>query len=488
MSAEHLQAVTITFADGMELVVPDSIENITPYVLLEQGDWFEIEATFVRELLQPGMQVLDIGANFGVYTIPMAERVGEQGEVWAFEPCRNTFDHLMQSVKLNELNNTTLIRSGLGEKQAIVRLATGADAELNAITSDNTARGEMIDLTTLDTCLTELELQSIDFIKLDAEGYESKVLEGGQKLLRQFEPLVMFELRHNETVNLGLVEDFEQLGMQPYALIPGVRTLVPFDPAQVLDPFRLNLFACPDAWVSRLQQRDLLATEEDLHDAKTVDASFGAQSLNNIAAALDLPQIEVQKASLSDGCKHATAMRQCLAVEAGHGSSAERVATLRQITGSLAPLLEDGEDVAGLSLLARSARLLGEQNQCVQATVTALEILANRTVRPELMLPSLSHYDAVPVGENFHAWVVSHFLECFELSRAFSSFWLHESSVQNLRILKNMGYASEGMSGRLALIEQRLGVSDVNPAADVSTHTVNEPAGDPMQAPASALI
>ena len=64
---------TLEIAGGVRVVVPDSLNLLTPYVLIEQQDWFEDEIGFVRRLLRPGQQAIDIGANYGVYTLTMAK-------------------------------------------------------------------------------------------------------------------------------------------------------------------------------------------------------------------------------------------------------------------------------------------------------------------------------------------------------------------------------------------------------------------------------
>src|SRR5258708_11318539 len=87
--------------DGVRIVVPDSLFLITPYVLREQGDFFEDELPFVRQLLQPGQNVIDIGANFGVYTLSMAQKVGPGGQVWAFEPAPSTAQFLARGIEEN---------------------------------------------------------------------------------------------------------------------------------------------------------------------------------------------------------------------------------------------------------------------------------------------------------------------------------------------------------------------------------------------------
>jgi hypothetical protein len=60
---------TLTLVDGVRIIVPDSLNIITTYVLREQKDWFEDEIKFLRQLLQPGDRVIDVGANYGVYTL-----------------------------------------------------------------------------------------------------------------------------------------------------------------------------------------------------------------------------------------------------------------------------------------------------------------------------------------------------------------------------------------------------------------------------------
>jgi hypothetical protein len=68
-----VEATMLALVDGVRIVAPNSIELITPDVLHEQQDFFEDELPFVRGLLQAGQKVIDIGANYGVYTLSMAQ-------------------------------------------------------------------------------------------------------------------------------------------------------------------------------------------------------------------------------------------------------------------------------------------------------------------------------------------------------------------------------------------------------------------------------
>ena len=68
----------LEIAGGVRVVTPDSAHLITPYVLYEQQDWFEDEIGFLRRVLMPGQQAIDVGANYGVYTLSMAKAVNSR--------------------------------------------------------------------------------------------------------------------------------------------------------------------------------------------------------------------------------------------------------------------------------------------------------------------------------------------------------------------------------------------------------------------------
>ena len=66
--------LTLRLNSGVSLVVPASLASITTYVLLEQEEWFEKETAFLLRWLRSGMTVIDIGANLGVYSLPLARQ------------------------------------------------------------------------------------------------------------------------------------------------------------------------------------------------------------------------------------------------------------------------------------------------------------------------------------------------------------------------------------------------------------------------------
>src|SRR6202795_4378021 len=96
-----ISTTTLTMVDGVRVVVPDSLDLITPYVLREQQDWFEDEIKFLRRVLQPGQKGIDIGANYGVYALSRPQAVGPQGYGWAFEPASSPESLLAEGIAAN---------------------------------------------------------------------------------------------------------------------------------------------------------------------------------------------------------------------------------------------------------------------------------------------------------------------------------------------------------------------------------------------------
>jgi FkbM family methyltransferase len=175
-----IPSTTLTMVHGVRVVVPDSLDLITPYVLREQHDWFEDEIKFMRRVLRPGKKVIDIGANYGVYTLSMAQAVGPEGYVWAFEPASSTASLFAEGIAANGFAHVALERSALSSTRGTAKLSLNDNSELNALRHDQSSGGasETVPLLTLDDCLETFGWDDIEFVKIDAEGEEANILKG----------------------------------------------------------------------------------------------------------------------------------------------------------------------------------------------------------------------------------------------------------------------------------------------------------------------
>src|SRR5215475_10638623 len=101
--------------DDVKLAAPPDLSSMTTYVLLEQEAWFEKEPAFLRRWLKSGMTAIDIGANLGVYALPMARLVGPRGRVVAYEPGSEARRLLEQSRDLNGASNLDVVGLALSD-------------------------------------------------------------------------------------------------------------------------------------------------------------------------------------------------------------------------------------------------------------------------------------------------------------------------------------------------------------------------------------
>ena len=197
----------------VKIALPDDLAQLTPYVIAEQGDWFEEEIRFIRHYLKPGMKILDIGANFGTYSLTAARCVGENGKVWSLEPIPSVGELLRKSVSENEYENISVHQLALSNSDGIVRFNVSSNTELSAIASESDAASTIeVETRSLDSFAEKENLSKIDFLKLDAEGVEVDIIKNGQKFLAEESPLVLLEIKKDNEHDLVAYREIKTLG------------------------------------------------------------------------------------------------------------------------------------------------------------------------------------------------------------------------------------------------------------------------------------
>jgi FkbM family methyltransferase len=184
-------ALRLHLHDGLTIAVPPTLSSITCYVLLEQEEWFEKEINFLRVFLKPGMTAVDVGANLGVYSLPMARLVGPGGCVFSYEPGAEARALFEQSRGLNSLSNLEIIGAALSDSDREGHLGFAASSELRALETAGT--GEPVHITSLDAEAAARAWRPVDFIKIDAEGAEEAVIAGALATLRRDRPQLVLE-------------------------------------------------------------------------------------------------------------------------------------------------------------------------------------------------------------------------------------------------------------------------------------------------------
>lgn len=447
-----MSELALRMADGTEIVVPSSLDAITSYVILEQEKWFEKETAFLSHWLKPGMTAIDVGANLGVYSLSMARLVGPDGHVFAYEPASETRRLLRISKKKNHAGNLHIIPAALSDGTREGHLVLAASSELNTLAGNGP--GERVQITSLDAENAARNWDHIDFVKIDAEGEEERILAGADGFFTQHSPLVMFEIKAGDKPNDTLRAAFVAKGFGIYRLLGGAPILVPLGVNDPLDGFELNLFAAkPDRAAHLARTGHLIETIPTWQPA-------------GVARATALDAIRMQAFApvfgplLDDSVAIDPVYLEALAAYAVWRSAdrplPERVAALRFASDTLTVLCQKEASLARLSTLARAAWEFGSRSVSVHALSQLTRILklgTGRVVEP--FWPAQPRFDAINPGARVMDWFVVAVLEQFELNATFSS--LYGTAGIDLDWLSGQPFVSTEIDRRRTLRRARSG-------------------------------
>jgi FkbM family methyltransferase len=456
---------TLEMVGGARVVTPDSVNLITPYVLYEQQDWFEDEIGFLRRTLLPGQRAIDIGANYGVYTLSIAKVVGPTGTVWAFEPASSTAAFLAQGIAANNFTQVVLERSALSRNCGTAQLTVNENSELNALVRDEQCgtASETVRLVTLDDCLQRYGWEEIDLLKIDAEGEEANIIEGGRRFFADLSPLILYEVKAGEEVHLELVDKFAALGFDSYRLVPGLDLLVPFDAAAKPDGYLLNLFCC------KKDRAELLADRGLLLDSASIASYKAGNRFNDFLAEHQHPyRWDSELTTLPYGAlctplwqsnSHSDVADAlaCFAISQDTDfRPLERFCALERSFLMLMSLWPRRPQYLRLASLARVARDYGARSVAAGALGKLSETLAkNGHLDPgEPFLAPGRRFDSI-APRALKDWLRASVLEEFERVSSFSSFLTGAAALERLETIASLGYESEEMRRRLQLVRLR---------------------------------
>jgi FkbM family methyltransferase len=153
--------------------------------------------TLFMALVTPEDTIVDVGANYGMYTLGAAKRLA-QGQVIAFEPDTRSMALLKQNVLINHFERrVTCLDVCVGKRDGTTDFYATVDSSFSGI--HDTGRSQATDHLTLpvralDSILNELAIEKVDLVKIDVEGAEWEVLQGATKTLEVSDPVIMLEI------------------------------------------------------------------------------------------------------------------------------------------------------------------------------------------------------------------------------------------------------------------------------------------------------
>ncbi len=161
----------------------------------------EPDLFFLKEIINKGAICFDVGANVGMYTSILSSLVGPNGTIFSFEPSPLTFRLLKKIVfgRVKKLKNVNVFNMGLGSSKGHFGLIYQLDENGNIVDplTRIDEKGGETPITTIDTIIEEERISKVDFIKIDVEGYEAKVVSWAINTIQRFHPIILMEVDNN---------------------------------------------------------------------------------------------------------------------------------------------------------------------------------------------------------------------------------------------------------------------------------------------------
>lgn len=164
-------------------------------------DSIEPEFEHLEDFLDPSGVLVDVGANTGIYTIKAAKHFSNDGGiVLAIEPFPDVLASLFHSVKSNHFNNVRLRNFCAGHitGAAMLWMNNNKPNKFSLLKREESASYLSTLMVALDDLFEWEGLQRLDYLKIDVEGAEQEVLDGGKKIIRQYRPIIQIEVNIND--------------------------------------------------------------------------------------------------------------------------------------------------------------------------------------------------------------------------------------------------------------------------------------------------
>jgi FkbM family methyltransferase len=178
----------------------------------------------VRNIIRPGMKVIDIGAHLGYYTRLLSRLAGPAGKVYAFEASPENFEILMTNLKSWHTKNVTAYNNAASDENRTVDLHVSPGHSNHSLVAGYTPSEQTVPVQAV--CLDDLLAnEKMDFVKIDVEGHELRVLNGMRKLIAaspkfmmlvEYNPIALAKACPSPTMMLDLLTE---LGFQYHAIL-----------------------------------------------------------------------------------------------------------------------------------------------------------------------------------------------------------------------------------------------------------------------------
>lgn len=218
--------------------------------------FYGVRDNYLKEamrLVTPNSIVLDIGANFGPFSLRLASHILRNNysgtAIYAFEPNPAAVKNMEQNLSLNPKLSTIvkLFPIGLGnEKGKLSFQYHEANSGAGRVMSSQSSHNILIDVDRVDDILSTVDPVKVSFIKMIVEGFEPIVFKGAVKTIEKYRPPIFFEVTpewyaQNSSSLPDILVPLKQLGYTFYGELHN--ELIPYDPQKFDNLYQYNIFA-----------------------------------------------------------------------------------------------------------------------------------------------------------------------------------------------------------------------------------------------------
>ena len=185
-------------------IIPKKIKINSSFVYLNPNDpvisgalYFRVyensETNFLNNICFEGMRVIDVGANVGYYSALISELIGPNGIVLAIEPDSESFKYLLKTIKSSKNKNIRPFLKAASDHNNILPLYISKDNRGDNRLYKTNQKRNSIDVETilLDELIIKNEINQVDLIKIDVQGYEPKVIRGMKNIIKTSNKIIL---------------------------------------------------------------------------------------------------------------------------------------------------------------------------------------------------------------------------------------------------------------------------------------------------------
>ena len=181
--------------------------------LIKYGEYSEFELDLIRQVLPANGSVIEVGANIGAHTVPMAKLLKDLSRLYAIEPQPVIFQNLCANLALNGITNAYTYNAVCGSCSGNIwfpDIDYSQKSNFGGVSPDNlpvSDAGRSVEVMTIDS----LKITDLRFLKIDVEGWELEVLKGAVTTITKCTPIIYLENDRAEK-SAALIKHIAEMG------------------------------------------------------------------------------------------------------------------------------------------------------------------------------------------------------------------------------------------------------------------------------------